>query len=376
MDIDRLEIEKRKQLRRDLWAYRPVDHIPVVLWLRHSFGYSLHEQLKSTQVQYTVNVERIRKALRLLPDDYIPYARVTQGYMTIATMFGMEIFWGSDPDQAPGVSGYLIDDLAQVYLLAQPDHLAGIMPENLSRLRFHAENLPPEVYLTGIDAGGPLNTCKDLLQTNLLYTGFYDRPEAMHHLLTLATEVQRQLYADVVEAAGGITRMTGIDFDPVWAPEGFKGFASDDVCAALSPRIFSEFSLPYNARLFAAWNSGLLHNCGPHPSAEAYAHPAHNCKGLNCSYRYSVQDFPRIREAFKGFGIVEVLLDTQETAEEMIAAFQAMGEAFCPDAVAIPVCMVGDDWADDDITDLYHQMRKISNEFAAGMNWSGREVLT
>ncbi len=372
-DLDHDEIEKRKQLRRDVWDYRPVDHIPVVLWLTPSCGYTLREQRESGEIQFKVNVETIRKSLALIPDDYIPFAFVTPGYMTIATLFGMEPYWSNDPDQPPGTAGCIVDDLEQVYRLSRPSMEAGLMPENARRLRYHAANLPPDVFITGIDAGGPLNTCKDLLDTNLLYTGFYDNPQAMHYLLDLVTDVQLEMYQAIIAAAGGLERMTCIDFSPTWAPEKYKSFVSDDVCATIGPSIFQEFSIPYNNRLYQPWGSGLLHNCGPNPSKHLYL--AHNppMKGLNCSFRHSHKEFAEFREIFAGWGVIEAMFDFGEKPEEMLTGYRYMMETLAPDTIGIPVCIIDDTWSDGDITSLYWGMRKIAEEYAANMKWRGKE---
>lgn len=372
-ELDHDEIERRKQLRRDVWDYRPVDHIPIVFWLTPSLGYTLREQLESTEIQFEVNVAAIRKSLELIPDDYIPAAFVTQGYMTIATMFGMEPYWSQDPDQSPGTAGCLIDDLEQVYSLPRPGPEAGIMPENVRRLRYHAENLPPDVYITGIDSGGPLNTCKDLLDTNLLYTGLYDNPQAMHYLLDMVTAVQLDVYRAVVEAVGDFNRLACIDFSPAWAPEKYKSFVSDDICATIGPDWFKKFSIPYNNRLYEPWGSGLLHNCGPNPSKHLYLDHRPKLKGLNCSFRYSHKEFPEFRETFAGWGIIEAMFDFGETPEEMLANFRFMMETLAPDTVGIPMCIIDDTWSDDDITGLYWDMRKIAEEYAANMRWVGAE---
>jgi hypothetical protein len=289
--------------------------------------------------------------------------------MTIATMFGMEPYWSDDPNQPPGTGGCIIADLEQVYALRKPGLDAGLVPENLRRLRYHAENLPPDVHITGIDSGGPLNTCKDLLDTNLLYTGFYDNPQAMHHLLDLVTDVQLELYHAIVDAVGGIERMTGIDFDPIWAPEKYKSFVSDDVCATIGPAIFQEFSIPYNNRLYAPWGSGLLHNCGPNPCKWLYTAHTPRLKGLNCSYRYSHVEFPELRQVFAGWGLIEAMFDFGETPEQMLAGFRYMMETLAPDTIGIPVCIMDDTWAPADITSFYWDMRKIAEEYAANMRW-------
>jgi hypothetical protein len=263
----------------------------------------------------------------------------------------------------------MIQDLTQVYELKQPTLSDGLMPEMLKRLRRHAVHLPKDVYITGIDCGGPLNSIKDLLDTNLLYTGFYDDPQAMHYLLSLVTEVQLEIYFALVETVGSIERMTGIDFDPVWAPEKYKSFVSDDICATIGPDLFREFAIPYNNRLFAPWGSGLMHNCGPNPCMRSYLDHTPRLKGLNLSYKYSQKDFSQLSEIFAGWGVFHILLDNELEPDEMITAFRKIMETLAPNVVGVPLCFVDDTWADLDITQLYWEMRKIADEYAANMKW-------
>jgi hypothetical protein len=103
---------------------------------------------------------------------------------------------------------------------------AGPMPENIRRLRHHPSTLPPDVYLTGINAADPFNTCKDLLGAELLYSAIYEEAKALHHLLNMVTDLPLNIFQEMVDAVGGIARMTGIDFDPAWAPEMYKSFRS------------------------------------------------------------------------------------------------------------------------------------------------------
>ena len=140
--IDHAQVERQKQLRRDLWDYQPVDHIPVTFWPSWTFGHTPREATEDGDVQLDVNVRTIERSLRVFPDDYIPWARVWCGYMSLATMFGADVHWGDDPAQAPGVGAPVITEIDQVYRLARPDMGAGLMPENLRRLRQHAAALP------------------------------------------------------------------------------------------------------------------------------------------------------------------------------------------------------------------------------------------
>jgi hypothetical protein len=290
--------------------------------------------------------------------------------MTIATMFGMDVHWGDDANQPPGASGSLIEDMGEVYRLKRPDSRRdGLMPHNLRWLEYANRHLPPEVYITGIDLGGPLNTAKDLLETNLLYTSFFDAPEALHHFLDLVTEVQIACIREIISAAGGLERLTCTDFDPVWAPLPYKGFVSDDVCASFGPRIFSEFSIPYNNRILKGFQGGRLHNCGPNPSAQLYPDHEPQCFGLNCSYRYSREDIPILKEAFRGRGIVEFNFDNGEGPKEILQGFEEIAEVFAPDTVAMPVLFLDHTWSDEDLRGLYADMRKISEHYAQEMHW-------
>ena len=47
-----------------------------------------------------------------------------------------------------------------------------------------------------------------------------------------------------------------------------------------------------------------------------------------------------------------------------------MMENLAPDTLAIPICILDKSWSDDDITGLYHEMRKISEEYAKAMRWA------
>jgi hypothetical protein len=294
--------------------------------------------------------------------------------MTIATMFGLEVHWGEDPMQPPGVSEHPIRDLRQVYGLTRPDPLrAGLMPFVLHWTREFARVLPPEVSLAGPDLGGPLNTAKDLFDTNLLFTAFYDDPPALGRFLELAAEAQCACYREVIAAAGGLQRLTCIDFDPLWAPEGHKGFVSDDVCAGLSPEHFLRFSRPYNNRIFRQWPGGRLHNCGPHPAAAHYLGHEPQINGLNCSFRFTRGELPRLREAFRGRGIVELMFDNGETAAQIARGYEEAVAALAPEVVAIPVVWLNQNWTDGAIRGLYEDLRAVAGRAAREMRWRTKD---
>jgi len=374
-NIDAREIERRRERVRRAWNYLPVDHLPIAIFLELSDGHTLREICEDGQLQFELNYRAIDRLLRVFPDDYLPAARVWPGYMTLATMFGLPVHWSDDPNQAPGVREHPITDMAQVYDLPRPDPAtAGLMPFNLQWLRYYAGHFPPEVAIAGIDLGGPMNMAKDLLDTDLLYLAFYDEPEAFHHLLSLAADMQVGCCREIVRAVGDLNRMTCIDFDPTWAPEGQKGFVSDDVCASFSPEIFRDFSVPYNNRIFREWPGGRIHNCGPNPSIGLYLDHTPPINGLNCSFRHTRADLPRIKEAFKGRGIVEFMFDFGESIEEIITGYEEIANTLAPDVIGIPMLWFTEEWSDEAMLEAYHGLVRIGERYAREMSEPFRDA--
>jgi uroporphyrinogen-III decarboxylase len=371
--IDRREIERRKDRVRRAWRRRKVDHTPIAFVLEDFHGHTLREACENGELQLECNRANIGRLLSILPDDYIPAARLWPGYMTIATMFGLQAHWSEDPSQAPGVLRHPVTEIGQALALAAaapPDpRTSGLMPFILQWTALFARELPPEVSLAGPDLGGPVNTAKDLFETDLLFTALYDEPEALKGFLDFAADVQIACYREVIQAAGGLQRLTCIDFDPLWAPEGRKGFVSDDVCAGLSAEHFREFSMPANNRIFSQWRGGRIHNCGPHPAAGLYLEHDPPIDGLNCSFRYTRQDFPRLAETFSGRGLVELMFDNGETAQEIVAGYEEAASAFAPDVLAVPVAWLDGRWTDSDIRDLHDSLLRVAERYAAEMRW-------
>jgi len=375
--IDSREIERRKDRVRKAWRRVKVDHAPIGFVLEDFQGHTLREVCESGALQLECNRANIDRLLRILPDDYIPAARLWPGYITIATMFGLPAHWSEDPGQAPGVLRHPVTEIGQTLALvsaAPPDpRTSGLMPFILEWTARFARELPSEVSLAGPDLGGPLNTAKDLFETDLLFTALYDEPDALKRFLEFAAEVQIACYSEVIQAAGGLGRLTCIDFDPLWAPEGRKGFVSDDVCAGLSPAHFREFSMPANNRIFGRWRGGRIHNCGPHPAAGLYLDHDPPIDGLNCSYRYTCQDFPLLAEAFAGRGLVELMFDNGETAQQIVGGYEEAANAFAPDVLAVPVAWLDARWTDGDIRDLHEGLRRVAERYAAEMRWTNEE---
>ena len=65
LDIDHVQIEKRKQFYRHVFDYRQVDHLPVFVWVTGYDGdkleeYTLRSELESLEVQFEVRGVTLR----------------------------------------------------------------------------------------------------------------------------------------------------------------------------------------------------------------------------------------------------------------------------------------------------------------------------
>ena len=376
---DDAEIERRKQRVRDTWDYRRVDHVPLKLTVHENpWGFTMRETLQDAEKQWACNVASIERAMRALPGDYIPTMRPDVGYMTMATVYGIPVHWADDPNQMPGIRHNLIYDMKQVYEVPEFDPTTqGLMPECLRRVALFAERCRGRIYPSGIDLGGPLNTCKDLIETNLFYAAFYEYPQEYHFILDRVTRDMISCYDAIIAAAGGKERMSTTDFDDLWAPEKYKGYVSDDVCATISPRIFQEFAMPYNSRIFARYSGGLLHNCGPNPSAHLYLDHTPPIKGVTLAWEYSKGDAAALKKAFAGRGLIYTGIggigkDFEGDLQKAVAQFRWMADFFAPDVVVIP-CLDfdGASVTDEQIARAYWALVEVAEDYAGKMHWAG-----
>ena len=68
-------------------------------------------------------------------------------------------------------------------------------------------------------------------------------------------------------------------------------------------------------------------------------------------------------------GIIEINFDNGETPEQVIKGYGESAEALAPAVAAIPVLFINETWSDDDVRETYLQLRKISESYAAEVDW-------
>lgn len=369
-----VEVEGYKQKIRDIWSYKRVDQIPINFTVySNPKKYTLHEQIQDVDKQLEVSLSSIKRTLELVPLDYIPTAGPEIGNVLIENAFGLKSIFPDNPEQTPIWNKPLLNSIDEIYKLQIPNPYTDRFFQNcLERLKYWVSKLDEKIYTSNYDIGSPINTAFNLMGSNFFYESLITNPEAVHNLLEKITQTFIVYYSLLVDAAGGIDNMASIYFN-IWSPEGFKGCVADDVCANISPKMFNEFSKPYNSRIYRIYGPGIFHNCGPNPClAEYISHesPIHAC---HVFYDYSKDDLTKFAETFAHKAILYIAWWGYDSPEKVIKEYRDVCEKLAPKTIAILQYSLDDNqYSDSDILDVYNELSKISIEYTKSIIWPER----
>lgn len=365
--FDKDEIERRKQLVRDLWAGKPLDHVPVHVTVENPEPrWTVREQLLDADKQWHEALTVAGLTWQLVPEgDMAPAVRPDVGCSCLATAFGAELYWGNDPNQTCGVKTPPLKSVEEAFDLAVPPADAGQLAEGTRRVGQFAEAGEGLLSVSLLDMAGGLNVAMDLLGGDALYAAMVEKPEALECLLGKIQKLFLAAIARQIEAAGGEDRITTTDFPETWFPEGCKGHVSDDISANISPAMYERFSRPWHDLVFQQYGGGGLHNCGPNPCLDGYLSHRPVPRSLDLSYPYSKRDLPRIKRALKKRALV-YLTNLPADPEQAIAAYRGIMELMAPDVIVVPQVVVAVRHGPGEV---YRRMREIAGEYAQRMDW-------
>ena len=371
--FDDAEIERRKQLVRDLWTGKPLDHIPVYITVENpSPKYSIREQFLDGDKQLEESLAVLRLTWEHVPEnDMVPAMRPDVGCSCLATAFGAELFWGEDENQTCGVKNSPLADIEQAHDLPVPPPDAGQLAEGIQRVGRFAEAGDGLVAVSLLDMAGGLNVAADLLGGDKLYLAMYQQPQALKCLLEKIQQLFLATIARQIEAAGGEDHITTTDFPDYWFPERCKGHVSDDISANISPAMYDRFSRPFHNMVFEKHGGGGLHNCGPNPCLNRYLSHQPAIRSVDLNYEYSKNDLPAIKEAFRNKALV-YLGGLPSEPEEAVETFREIMELMSPDVVVIPHAIVP---VDKNPHGVYRRMLAIAEEYAKRMDWGWEEAV-
>ncbi len=364
------EIERRKQLWRDLFAGRPLARVPLDIRVGGTATHTIREQYENRELQLDAALSTVRQSWKLgEKSDWIPAMRPDVGCSCLASAFGAEYHWSDNPQQTPGILRRIVSDVEkEAPRLPTPDpYTDGWLPEGIRRIALFAEAGDGKVPVSLLDAAGGLNVAADLLGVSELLVALYETPDAVHELLR---RIQRLFIATIeagIEAAGGEEFITTTDFPDFWFPEGQKGHVSDDISANIGPDLYARFSAPYHAMVFERFGAGGLHNCGPNPCHEAYIEGDPSPRSLDLSDAYSHDDLPLFQRALAKRGFIYLGFDNRMTPDvEPVGWYREIMERCSPDLIVVPVVHASDV---AEGARLFDALRPIAVEYARRVAW-------
>ncbi len=195
---------------------------------------------------------------------YLDHRVLVEANLVVADNFHLDILQAiSDPYREAADFGLEVefpaDDLPinRQPLLQTPDDLKKLVPPNpatgrrmsdrLDAIRLFREIAGGEIPIMGW-VEGALAEASDLRSMYLTMTDLVRRPEWLTELLEICAEVEIAFARAQVEAGADIIGL------------------GDAVCSQISPKMYRQFALPYEQRIFAAVRAmgavGRLHICG------------------------------------------------------------------------------------------------------------------
>ena len=365
--IDPDEVGRRRQLQRDLWAGKRLDHVPFFLTVSEPAPrYTTRELLQDGEKQRRNAFAAALLSYRSVPGgDWVPAVRPDVGCSCLATAFGAELYWGENPEQTCGVREPVITDLSSIDRLEVPPADAGVLGDGTRRVRRFAETGRGLVAVSLLDMAGGPNVALDLLGAERLYTAMVEEGEALELLLDRIQSLFLSAIKVQITAAGGEDFIATTDFPDTWFPEGRKGHLSDDVSANIAPALYRRFSIPFHDRVFRRYGGGGLHNCGPNPCLEEYLRHSPAPRSVDLSHRFSAGDLPRIKRVFRRRAFV-YLGDFNVPARDLPGLYRGLARAMAPEVIVVAQFGVT---TRDDPRELHRRLLEVSREYAAAVDW-------
>ena len=232
---------------------------------------------------------KIDRHLEWFQDDYIPVLWPWYGTVVVPSAIGSKVLFQRGMD--PAVQGPVLERPEEIRKLPHPDPLTdGLMPRVLETIDYFRQHSDLPVMFT--DAQGPLNIALTLCGVENFFVWAKEHPALAHELMDYSTEVLIN-WIRMQKQHAGQAEDTGAFPHSILLPEGFGGVCiSDDDCTVISPRMYREFVVPYNSRVFRAFGGGTLHFCGSAEHQIENFLATEGLTGINC---FCMGDFHQIR---------------------------------------------------------------------------------
>lgn len=260
--FDEMRVEESKKRLETAWNLKEPDRVPIVVqmqWPYGAFGRVPQNYYSDDDYCLKWHVNEINRLLKHVEDDYIPHLFLWYGVVAIPEAFGAKIRWRRGRD--PQVVEPVIKDISDIDQLEVPELTSSKTVSKILSLESQWRkkvNIP--IAIT--DNQGPLDIAVMLRGLVPLLRDMYLHPHSVHKLMEVVTKT-------IIEFVKMQKEIIGEDMDEchachsgVWAPKGVGVWISEDYITQLSPKLFKEFVMPYDEKIFQTFGGGMLHACG------------------------------------------------------------------------------------------------------------------
>lgn len=186
-----------------------------------------------------------------------PNIKPNLGIGTIAATYGCQLRVNDEAD--PWTKSLINADCREkVYDLIPPDPNSDAMFNRVrERIRYLQEN--SDMPLRLVNVASPLVTASMIWDYTDFIISLLENPKEVHHLLKIITQTTID-YVNVQLST--ITNLHSMGHEVLCVPREVGLRISDDIAALLSPQLYREFGVRYNAMLAEAFGGVVVHSCG------------------------------------------------------------------------------------------------------------------
>jgi hypothetical protein len=287
-----LDTETKKKMIEANWRLEDLDEVPFVVEVGPMhMGTKKYYNNPDAEIEWTRDHERKREGVY----DYgFPNIKPNQGINIVAGAFGCECKPNDEAD--PWVKCLIREENAEdVYKLKVPDPVNNPCFEQAWK---HIEALQKksDIPLRVINVPSPLVTASLIWD----YTSFIEAtltcPDEVHALLEKVTEAT---IGYVREMFKRITNLYGVSHEFWYVPREMGIRVSDDTAALLSPALYREFGVKYNAMIAREFGGIVVHSCGNVSNVAAAMMEIPGLRGLDFTIP-QVADWAKVRDAAAG----------------------------------------------------------------------------
>ncbi len=288
-------IEQARQRIHDAYSHKDTGEMPVLVmdvnyWVSGDSPQLIPDDyFTSPASMLQFQQAKIDRHVSSIQDDYIPLLYPWYGTGVVPSALGSNVLFQRGMD--PAVEGPVLERPEDIRKLRRPNPLTdGLMPRVLETIRYFRQHSDLPVMFT--DAQGPLNIALTLCGVENFFVWAKEQPALAHELMDYTTEVLID-WIRIQKQYAGQSETSGAFPHSILLPEGFGGVCiSDDDCTVISPKMYREFVVPYNSRVFQAFGGGTLHFCGSATHQIDNFLATEGLTGINC---FCMGDFKQIR---------------------------------------------------------------------------------